>query len=151
MPQTRGALHGRKVLVVEDNYLIAEHVRSLLLNEGCDIVGPAARLAQAVEIARRAAALDGGVLDINLHGQLSFPVAAVLAERAVPFVFITGYDDPVIIPPEFSERPVMAKPLDERRLIELAAALFVARGAGGCALHVARAPLSLGVGEGSFE
>lgn len=127
MPQTRGALHGRKILVVEDNYLIAEHVRSLLLQEGCDVVGPVAQLAQALTIAREEGALDGGVLDINLHGKLSFAVAAALAERSVPFVFLTGYDDRAIIPDEFAMRPVLTKPLDEAQLIELAAAMFVAR------------------------
>jgi CheY-like chemotaxis protein len=131
MPQARGALNGRKILVVEDNYLIAEHVRRLLLHEGCDIVGPAGRLPQALEIVRRAEALDGGVLDINLDGQLCFPVAAALAERSVPFVFLTGYDDPAIIPAEFAKRPVLSKPLDEARLIEVAAAMFTARGAAG--------------------
>jgi DNA-binding LytR/AlgR family response regulator len=115
----RGALAGRKVLVVEDNFLIAEHVRSVLLREGCEVLGPAARVAQALTLVRTAEALDGGLLDINLGEELCFPVAAALAERSVPWVFLTGYDGPAIVPAQFAERPLLPKPLDERRLIEV--------------------------------
>ena len=114
-----GALAGRKILVVEDNFLIAEHVCGLLEDEGCAVVGPAPRLAQALALVRSGTAMDGAVLDINLDGQRCFPVAAALAERGVPFVFLTGYDDRAIVPGEFASSPVLPKPLDERRLIEV--------------------------------
>jgi CheY-like chemotaxis protein len=130
MPPVRGVLRGRKIMVVEDNYLIAEHVRGLLLQEGCEVVGPAGRLAQALEIVGREDGLDGAVLDINLDGQRCFPVAAALDRRAVPFVFLTGYDDPSIIPAVFADRPMLPKPLDEARLIEVASMVFAAHGTG---------------------
>jgi len=123
MPQPGGALAGRKILVVEDNYLIAEHVRSVLVDEGCDVLGPAARVAQALDLTREAEAIDGAVLDVNLGEHLCFAVAAVLAERSVPFVFLTGYDDHRIIPAEYAARPVLPKPLDEGRLVAVVAAL----------------------------
>jgi CheY-like chemotaxis protein len=118
------ALAGRKILVVEDNFLIAEHLCSMLENQGCDVVGPVPRLAQALALVRSGEAIDGAVLDINLDGQLCFQAAAVLAERGVPFLFLTGYDDRAIVPGEFAARPVLSKPLDERRLIEMVAATF---------------------------
>ena len=125
MPQSRGLLTGRKVLVVEDNFLIAEHVCSLLEQQGCDVLGPAPRLARALELVRVTRVIDGALLDINLNGELCFPAAAALAERAVPFAFLTGYDDRTIVPKEFAGRPVLPKPLDEQRLIEVIAATFI--------------------------
>jgi len=129
MPPARGCLHGRVVLVVEDNYLIADHVCSVLEREACTVLGPAPRLAPALELARGAESLDGAVLDINLDGETCFPVARALAERSVPFVFLTGYER-AIIPAEFSAIQVLTKPIDSRRLIEVASETFAAPGAG---------------------
>jgi CheY-like chemotaxis protein len=124
-----GTLAGRKILVVEDNFLIADHLCSVLEEQGCDVVGPAPQLAQALDLVRSGQALDGAVLDINLGGQLCFPVAAALAERGVPFVFLTGYNPRGIMPSEFAARPVLSKPVDAGRLIEVARATFAARDA----------------------
>ena len=126
MPSPRDALQTRRILVVEDNYLIGEHVRSVLERAGCDVLGPVGRLGPALELVRATAALDGAVLDINLDGQTCFPVATALAERAVPFFFLTGYDNLALIPAEFAARTVLPKPLDAARLIELAATTFAA-------------------------
>jgi len=116
---SRGALAGREVIVVEDNFLIAEHVRSVLLREGCEVVGAAARVAQALALVRAVEALDGGVLDINLGKELCFPVAAALAERSVPWVFLTGYEGRAIVPEQFAARPLLSKPVNDRRLLEV--------------------------------
>jgi len=124
MAQPSGPLVGRKVLLVEDNYLIAEHVRGLLEDAGCDVVGPASGLARALALVHSGAAMDGALLDINLDGEFCFAAAAALSERGIPFVFVTGYDDRTIVPREFAEWPVLSKPLDERRLIETVAATF---------------------------
>ena len=121
---TNGPLVGRKVLLVEDNFLIAEHVRELLMEAGCEVLGPASRLTQALDLIRSGAAIDGAVLDINLHGEFCFVAAAALRERGVPVVFLTGYDDRAIVPTEFAAWPVLSKPLDERRLIEVVVATF---------------------------
>jgi|SRR5436190_250951 len=123
MQQPCGALAGRKILVVEDNYLIAEHVRSVLAEEGCDVLGPAARVAQALDLTRKAEAIDAAVLDINLGDHLCFPVAAALAARSIRFVFLSGYDDRSMIPAEFAASPTLPKPLDEGRLVAVVAAL----------------------------
>jgi CheY-like chemotaxis protein len=125
-----GTLAGRKILVVEDNFLIAEHLCSVLEEQGCNVVGPAPRLAQALDLVRSGGAIDGAVLDINLGGQRCFQVAAALAERGVPFVFLTGYDERTIVPGEFAAWPVLSKPFDERRLIETVAATCPRHGGG---------------------
>src|SRR3546814_15306412 len=75
-------LNGLKVLVVEDNLLLAEVIRDLLEAYGCEVVGPVPDVTQGVAIAREAA-LDGAVLDINLGGEPCFPIATALAERAI--------------------------------------------------------------------
>src|SRR5438128_10265294 len=99
-----GDLHGLKILVVEDNFLVAELLRELLVDCGCNVVGPAPGVDAGLDLMGQTE-LDGAVLDINLNGQRCFPIAAALSERSVPFVFLTGYDDPTMIPPEFREVP----------------------------------------------
>jgi DNA-binding response OmpR family regulator len=80
----------KKILVVEDEILVAMFLEDLLIGMGHEVVGPASRLATAMEYARDSA-IDFAVLDVNLAGETSFPVAELLRERGVPFVFATGY------------------------------------------------------------
>jgi DNA-binding NarL/FixJ family response regulator len=82
-------LNGRRVLIVEDEMLVSMLVEDILLDFGCTVVGTAARLADAMELARTSE-IDVALLDINLGGNRSFPVAEILAERGVPFVFASG-------------------------------------------------------------
>ncbi|NEX92790.1 response regulator [Caulobacter sp. 17J65-9] len=79
-----------RVLVVEDEMLVAMMVADMLEDLGHEPVGPAMRLEQALEMARTAP-IDAAVLDVNLGEGKSFPVADVLRERHVPFIFATGY------------------------------------------------------------
>ena len=83
-------LQGIKVLVVEDEYLVASLIENMLQFAGCVVCGPIPRLAPALEAADTEAC-DVAVLDINLAGQWVYPVAETLARRNVPFVFVTGY------------------------------------------------------------
>jgi len=118
-------LRGLKVLVVEDNFLVAELVRSLLEDCGCETVGPAGRVDSALALIEDDdGALDGAVLDINLAGEYCFPIAERLHQRGVPFFFLTGYDDGQIIPPQFREVPRLAKPFDNRNVQCVAAEMF---------------------------
>jgi CheY-like chemotaxis protein len=116
-------LTGLKVLVVEDVLLVAEVISDGLEDRGCEVVGPAARLERGLELAR-AAPLDGAVLDLNLAGRSSLPIAEVLEDRGIPFVFVTGYDPETSLPPEYNGVPRLAKPFQIRALVELAAKLF---------------------------
>lgn len=97
-----------RLLVVEDESLIAILIEETLLQLGYSLVGPAARLSQAIEMARNAE-VDAAVLDINLHGEAVYPAAAILAERGIPFIFVTGYARHEI-DKRFRNRLVLRKP-----------------------------------------
>jgi CheY-like chemotaxis protein len=99
---------GLRVLIVEDEMLVAMDIAGLLQDIGCRIVGPAGTLAAALPLARDEE-LDAAILDVNLENKGVEPVAAELARRGIPFVFATGYvrDD---LPPRFRDRPVLEKP-----------------------------------------
>lgn len=117
-----GRLAGLKILVVEDNYLIAEHVCSVLDDEGCEVLGPVPRVAAGLALIARGPRPDCALLDVNLNGELCFPLARALAGDAVPVIFLTGYDDRAIIPPDFEPATVLGKPLANDRLVGALAA-----------------------------
>ena len=85
-------LHGHRILIVEDEYLVADDLARDLRALGAEIVGPVGTLAAAVALLHTGVKLDGAVLDINLHGEMSYPVAALLTAAETPFLFVTGYD-----------------------------------------------------------
>jgi CheY-like chemotaxis protein len=119
-------LEGLRVLVVEDNLLFAEVTRLALEESGCAVVGPAGRLQRGLELAREEA-IDGAILDINLHGEMSFPIAEVLSARGVPFVFVTGYEDRSIVPIAFRSAPRLDKPVTDQQLLEVMIATFTGK------------------------
>ncbi len=80
----------RKVLVVDDEALIASLLEDMLSDLGCETIGPALTLDQGLALARESE-IDAAILDLSLYGQSSFPIAEVLASRGVPFVFASGY------------------------------------------------------------
>ena len=84
-------LCGRRILVVEDDYFTAELLRSELEAEGATVVGPAPRVGDALDLLAREAPPDAAVLDVDLDGETSCPVADALRHRNVPFVLVTGY------------------------------------------------------------
>lgn len=99
---------GRRVLIVEDEMMIAMFLEDLLTDLGFKPVGPAARLEQAVELAT-SAALEAAILDVNLNGKETYPVADALDLRGVPFVFATGYGA-AVLPERYRHVPVLQKP-----------------------------------------
>lgn len=112
-----GSLAGLRVLVVEDEPIVAWDLAETLETCGCEIVGPAYDLAQAEELSREGT-LDGAVLDVNLGGEKVFPLADTLARVAVPFCFVTGYGV-AGLRPEDREHPVLQKPVDTGRLLQV--------------------------------
>jgi CheY-like chemotaxis protein len=86
-------LAGRRVLVVEDEMMIAMLVEDMLTDLGCAVVGPAHALDTALDLARTEIGLDVALLDVNLGGQAVFPVADALRAKGVPAIFSTGYGD----------------------------------------------------------
>lgn len=119
-------LEGLKVLIVEDNLLLAEVTRILLEESGCQVVGPAGWLQRGLELAEREP-LDGAILDINLHGEMSFAIAEVLRARGVPFIFVTGYEDRSIVPLAFRSAPRLDKPVADEHLMTVMVAAFTAK------------------------
>jgi CheY-like chemotaxis protein len=115
-------LHDLRILVVEDNLLTADAIQDLLETGGCEVVGPAPTVAAALELIA-STTLDGAVLDIDLHGTVSFPVAAALIERNIPFLFLTGYDD-LVVPPQYQAMRRLEKPFDMRQLAEIVTGAF---------------------------
>jgi CheY-like chemotaxis protein len=107
---------GLRVLVVEDEGGVALMIEDMLERLGCEVVGSAARLHQAFELARTVRP-QLAMLDVNVAGELVFPLASDLHANGVPIVFSTGYGASGI-PPEFSRPVVLAKPFtaDELRL-----------------------------------
>jgi len=111
-------LHGRRILVVEDDYLIADEVAESLAEFGATVVGPANYVAEAIALVSQETCLDAAVLDINLGRETVFPVADALQQRGIPFVFATGYDQR-IIPPRYAAVQRLEKPVDTRLLARL--------------------------------
>jgi CheY-like chemotaxis protein len=97
-----------RILVVEDEMTIAMLVEDMLLELGHQVVDLAMRLPQAAELASTAD-LDLAILDVNLDGRKSFPIAEILGERGIPFIFATGYGASGV-DPAFQGYPVLTKP-----------------------------------------
>jgi CheY-like chemotaxis protein len=111
-----GRLTGRRILIVEDEALVAMLVEDALMDAGATIIGPASTVAEALALLERDATLpNAAVLDLNLAGETSTPVADVLAARGVPFVVATGYGAGGL-PETHSAVPVLAKPYDPEEL-----------------------------------
>lgn len=109
-----GDLNGLRILVVEDEAAISLLLEDMLLDFGCEVVGPAARLSAALEAVSREQ-VDLAILDVNVAGEPIYPVAEALAQRDIPFVFSTGYGS-AGIRDTFRDRPVLQKPFAQHDL-----------------------------------
>lgn len=115
-PDAAGQLAGKRILVVEDVYFIADDLRHALADQGAEIVGPLADVAQAQATVASDTAIDAAVLDVNLHGEMVYRVAEALLARDVPVVFATGYGHEAI-PPRLAFVPVWQKPYEYDDLV----------------------------------
>jgi CheY-like chemotaxis protein len=105
-----------RVLVVEDNYFLATELVEELIDQGAAVIGPASNLSAAMELVEKhECELDAASLDVNLNGQLVFPVAEMLRAHGIPFVFATGYDV-AIIPEALRDVPRIEKPVHASKL-----------------------------------
>ncbi len=107
-------LQGVRVLVVEDEAANSLLLEDMLLDFGCEVIGPAARLSAALDAVGRES-IDLAILDVNVAGEPIYPVAEALAERGVPFVFSTGYGS-AGIKDVYRDRPVLQKPFAQHDL-----------------------------------
>lgn len=107
-------LRGRRILIVEDEALVAMLVEDALLDAGCRIIGPAATVAEALALLE-AELPEAAVLDLNLSGETSAPVADALVQQGVPFLVASGYGA-AGLPEGHRGVPVLAKPYDPGEL-----------------------------------
>ena len=111
------ALAGKRILVVEDEYMLAQELARFLMEHGATIVGPVGTVKAALDLATRES-LDAAVLDVNLHSQRVYPAADALLDRKVPVVFTTGYDELLMQRP-YITLPRCPKPLDKEALLRV--------------------------------
>ena len=115
-------VHPLRVLLVEDENLVALLLEDMLAELGHSVVGPVARLKKALEMAQREP-IDVAILDVNINGEHAYPIADALAARKIPFVFSTGYGKGNL-PPQYRDRPTLGKPFQQHDLQQLLAALL---------------------------
>jgi CheY-like chemotaxis protein len=108
---------GRKILLVEDESMVALMMADFITEFGLAVVGPFAKVAEALQAARDND-LDAAVLDINLNGEMVYPLADALLAANVPIVFVTGYTADSI-DPRFAELAVLHKPVEKEPLRQM--------------------------------
>jgi CheY-like chemotaxis protein len=119
--ETSNGLRNRRLLIVEDDYMIAVELAQSLEALGVEVIGPAASVEDALALVEQEGGrMDGAVLDINLRGRRVYPVAEALTARGVPFVFATGYDA-MMIPEDYAGVPRCEKPVDKELLARMLA------------------------------
>ncbi len=109
------SLTGLRILIVEDDALVALNLQEFVESLGCSVVGPTGRLGEALAILD-AEHIDGAMLDINLHGEMVYPLAERLAERETPMLFCSGYAFTSAVPDRFAHYPQVSKPCAEHTL-----------------------------------
>lgn len=124
MTTTVSALSGLRVLIVEDEFMIADFIEDLLESFGCEVVGAVATIEDALAVIKDGA-LQGVMLDANLHGDSSAPIADALLGMDIPFVVVTGYGG-LALPDEALDRaPRLNKPFSSTELEATLIAAFI--------------------------
>ncbi|WP_225204563.1 response regulator [Novosphingobium huizhouense] len=108
------SLAGKRILVVEDEFIVAAMIGDILEDEGAQVIGPAGTLAEGLDLGG-GETLDAAVLDWNLGGEPGAPVARLLRQRGVPFVIATGYG---AVQAEFADITVLSKPYRPDALVD---------------------------------
>ena len=104
-------LEHARILLVEDDFIVAFDMQSMLEEQGAQVIGPASSVAQARALLSGANP-NVAVLDVNLNGELVFPLTEDLQQRGIPFVFATAYaDDHRLYPASAQHAPRLAKPV----------------------------------------
>jgi CheY-like chemotaxis protein len=111
MTQSIPALAGLSILIAEDEFLLAAQLEDELIAAGCNLLGPYTSVAKASE-ASRDTDFDLALLDVNLNGELIYPLADELRARSIPFVLLSGYGASSL-PERFRSAPRVAKPHDQ--------------------------------------
>jgi two-component SAPR family response regulator len=120
--QSDQAITGLRVLVVEDENLVALLLENLLAELGHIVIGPVARLKKALDLIQ-GEEIDLAILDVNINGEETYPIADLLAARDMPFFFSTGYGKRSLRAPH-QDRPILQKPFQRHDLEKLFAEAF---------------------------
>ena len=111
-PNRTKPLNGLRLLVVEDQFFVAMEVNDLISSLGAEVIGPYALLNQALDAVQRQA-VDGGVLDVKLDSEKSYPIADILMDSGRPILLVTGGDTEGM-PEKYRVLPCLLKPFDRR-------------------------------------
>jgi len=114
-PWSNSDLKGLRVLIIEDESMVAMLMEDMLHDIGCTVVGMVARFDDALKQATTGPAFDVALLDVNLNGKQTFPIAEVLAARGARFIFATGYGE-AILPQSLQGGPILQKPFEQEAL-----------------------------------
>jgi chemotaxis family two-component system sensor kinase Cph1 len=114
-----------RILVAEDAFLLVTLLQDLFDALGWEMIGPATRLVDALQLARHES-FDAALLDVNLDGTMSWEVAVALKERGIPFVFGTGYSVSAVLPENLTGSPVIGKPYQLSELQQVIQRVIVA-------------------------
>jgi CheY-like chemotaxis protein len=114
--------HHRRILVVEDDYMLAHDLQRELEKLGVLVIGPVSSVGLALRLLDAMPVLDGAILDIELRGEKSYPVADVLRERAIPFVFTSGYEGSLVLS-AYQDVPRLEKPANPQTVVQAILAL----------------------------
>jgi DNA-binding response OmpR family regulator len=109
-------LSGCRVLIVEDEYFLANDLEAALKSSGASVIGPIGDFDDAMHQAANDG-FDIAIIDINLHNEMAYPIADELIRQRIPFVFCTGYD-PVVIPHRFAGVKLWQKPFEASEIVE---------------------------------
>jgi DNA-binding response OmpR family regulator len=115
-----------RILIVEDEYFLADDLNHALSDAGAQVLGPIPTVDDARAFIAGEANIDAAILDINLHGEMVFPVADTLADRGIPFAFTTGYDQ-AAVPERFAGVPRIEKPFKGARIASILGPLLASR------------------------
>jgi DNA-binding NtrC family response regulator len=120
-------LKDRRILLVEDDMILAMELEDLLLDMGCEVVGPYADLARVMPVVETEH-LDGAIMDLNLRGTLSYPAVDRLRARHIPVVVASGYADLPAVRKRLEGVPLLGKPYDLERIRDTIETEFSGRG-----------------------
>ncbi|MDB5612945.1 MAG: hypothetical protein JWQ22_598 [Devosia sp.] len=109
---------GRRILLAEDDYFVVMQMVQDLEKSGAQVIGPVPSVEKALDRIEKLSGITGAILDINLQGELVFPVADELSKRRIPFVFASGYDA-ATIPHRFADVTLIQKPTSVERIAEV--------------------------------